>query len=388
MSQTIENLAKAKAALVIDQPFFASLLLGMPMTLDPSVKTMATDGESIRVNPEFSDKLTHSERVFVLAHETMHNVFQHMFRRGARDPKRWNIAGDYIINNELVREKVGAMPANGLHDPKLVEAGDGTTEGVYGLLPESPKDGDKEKSDGSGDGAGYPDIGEAGGPLDDCQDATGDKAELAAKEADMRVKIVQAANAAKMQGKLSAGLERMVKEMTKTRIDWRMVLRRFLSERAKVELSYGRPKRRFLADDIYLPGLTGEKLGTLVFAVDCSGSINETTLAMFTAEMNAIKQDVCPAMVHVLYFDTKVLRQDSFDADTDLIVKPCGGGGTAFSPVFEHIDRENLNPVACVFLTDLCCSDFGPAPSYPVLWASTDDGNPPFGETVLITEEN
>jgi predicted metal-dependent peptidase len=366
------KLAKAKATLILDHPFFASLLLSMPMIIDESVKTMATNGDEVRINPQFVDKLTLPETVFVLAHETMHCVFQHMHRRGDRQHNRWNQAADYIINDTIVNERIGSMPQGCLHNSKLVQQGDGTTEGVYKLLPEV----NEGKSPG-----------DKGGALDDVNDAAQDQATMSQKESEMRVKIVQASNAAKMQGKLSGGMERIVKQFTKSHVDWRAVLRRFLSERAKVEYSYARPKRRFLADDINLPSLSGEKLGSVVVAVDCSGSINEEVLGKFSVEVNAICQDVHPSMIHVVYFDSEVLKQDTYIGDEEIKLKPVGGGGTAFSPVFKHIEDQDLNPIAIVFLTDLECDDFGPAPYAPVLWASTHEGTAPFGEVVLIKEK-
>jgi len=48
------------------------------------------------------------------------------------------------------------------------------------------------------------------------------------------------------------------------------------------------------------------------------------------------------------------------------------------------MEDNDINPVACVFLTDLCCDDFGNAPEFPVLWVSTEKGTAPFGEVVLM----
>jgi predicted metal-dependent peptidase len=364
-------LTKAKAALILDQPFFASLLLNMPIVEDKSVKTLATDGDRILYNPDFMAKLSLPETVFVMAHETMHCVFQHMFRRGTKNHNKYNIAADYVINDLLVKEKIGVMPDGCLLDANLVKAGNYTTEGVYALLPDS------DENKGAGD---------AGGALDDVNDAANDQAGMAQKEAEMKVRVIQAANAAKMSGKLSQGIERLVKNMVATKTDWKSILRRFLSERAKTDLSYAKPKRRFMADDINLPSLIGEKMGGVVVAIDCSGSVDDKLLEVFSNEINKIVSDVIPAMTHVVYFDSKVLRQDSFSPDDSVKISACGGGGTAFSPIFEHIDANDLQPVACIVLTDLQCNDFGSPPGYPVLWASTLEGTAPFGEIVLIKE--
>ena len=353
----------------MDQPFFASLLLGMPVVESKETKTIGTDGEQIVYNPEYINTLTLGETVFVLAHEVMHCVFQHMYRRGQRNEGRWNIAGDYIVNDMLVNERVGIMPKGALHDSNMVKNGKNTTEGVYDLIPDSENN--KEPGDEKG-------------PLDKVTDGGKDPSEIATKEAEMKVKVIQAANAAKMQGKLSAGLARMTKELVKPVADWKYILRRFVTEKAKTDLSYAKPKRRFLAEDIYLPSLNGESLGSIVIAVDCSGSINDHMLNMFSNEIKGIIQDTSPQMVHVVYFDSEVLRQDTFAKDEEFKIEAVGGGGTAFSPIFNYIDEKQLDCVACIVLTDLCCSDFGDAPCYPVLWAATENGNAPFGEITFI----
>lgn len=398
MSKVKSQIAKARAGLIIDQPFFASLLLPMPIYETDQVETFATDGESIIYNPQWAETLTQAETTFVMAHETLHCVFDHMGRRETRSPNRWNQAADYIINDLLVKERIGSMPKGGLLDSSLVLQGKGTAEGVYKLLPES-SEGNKP--------------GKPGGSLDNVMDgkivvspdsksgsggviitvAKLDPSEKQQRSTDRKIRTIQATNAAKMQGKLSANLDRLLSDALKPIVDWREVLRRFVSDRAKVDYSFSRPKRRFLADDLYLPSLTGEKMGILAVAVDCSGSVDKKLLAKFSAEVNAIKQDVHPARIDVVYFDSKVLHTESFEPDEDLVIRACGGGGTNFSPVFQCINAMPDQPVACVFLTDLQCSDFGDAPAYPVLWTVLEGKTPgidaaPFGEVLKVQEND
>jgi predicted metal-dependent peptidase len=144
---------------------------------------------------------------------------------------------------------------------------------------------------------------------------------------------------------------------------------------------------------LILPGLTGEKVGTIAVAVDCSGSIDDKTLDLFSAEIKGIAEDVCPAEIRVSYFDSKILRVESFGPETysSLKLSPIGGGGTAFSPIFEDLEKVETPIVALVVLTDLCCRDYGLAPEFPVLWAAVGatDGDlkaVPFGETLRIEE--
>jgi hypothetical protein len=99
-----ELMGRAKAALILEQPFFASLICSMPLIEDTNgdilqIPTMGTDGKTVWYNPEFTEKLSPDEVKFVLCHEVMHSVYAHMYRRGSRDPRRWNMAGDYVIND-------------------------------------------------------------------------------------------------------------------------------------------------------------------------------------------------------------------------------------------------------------------------------------------------
>lgn len=361
-------LAKARTALVLEHPFIGNVALNLPYIIDYGVKTAATNGKNIRYNPHFVDSLNDEERKFVVAHECLHPMLEHTYRRNGRNHKRWNQAADYVINKLLDDEKIGKMPQGGLLDNNIHQAGGGTTDGIYNILPEPDEDG----NNGHGD------------PLDDCNDGGDTPAEQAQQEAEWKVRVAQAAQAAKMMGKMSAGLERLVGEILKPKVDWRDVLRKFLEKCKSDQRTWSKFNRRFLAQGIYLPSVSGESLGEIAFAVDCSGSITQEVIDQFAAEILSAKEDGNPTKIHVVYFDSEVSHYECYGRDDDLDIKPHGGGGTAFSPVFEYFAEHDINPVACVFLTDLCCNDFGEQPDYPVLWVSTDEGTAPFGEVVLM----
>jgi predicted metal-dependent peptidase len=362
-------LAKARTALVLEHPFIGNVALNMPFVADHSIRTAMTNGREIRYNPHFMDSMGDEERKFVVAHECFHPMLEHNFRRGERQHKRWNKAGDYVINQLLTDENIGKMPQFGLLNPALYKAGNGSTDGIYNLLPDEPDDGS------GGDGT------EA---MDDCADGGGSPAEQAQQAAEWKVRVAQAAQAAKMMGKMSAGLERLVGEVLAPKVDWRDVLRKFVEKCKSDQRSFARPNRRFLSQGLYLPSASGESLGEIAIAVDCSGSIDDRILAQFAGEINAIKEDGNPSCIHVVYFDSEVSHYEKYERDDTLNIRAHGGGGTAFSPVFQYFQEHDIEPIACIFLTDLCCNDFGDAPQYPVLWVSTDEGEAPFGEVVLM----
>ena len=188
-------------------------------------------------------------------------------------------------------------------------------------------------------------------------------------------------------GKLSAGLERFVGELMKPRVNWKDVMQRFLVKQRTDTRTWARPNRRFLSQGMYLPSVSGEALGELCFAIDTSGSIGEDELNQFASEIIKVYQDLSPKKIHVIYFDSVVCHYDCFE-DDEPVIKPHGGGGTAFSPIFRFMQDKDIDPVACVVLTDLCCDDFGDEPAYPVLWVSNTKGDAPWGEIVYMEGVN
>jgi predicted metal-dependent peptidase len=359
-----KRLSKAKTALVLEHPFIGNVAMNMPFKISEDVPTAATNGKQVLFNPDFCADLNDEEMKFLIAHECMHPMMEHNFRRQNRDPRKWNQAADYVINKLLVDEHIGKMPDCGLLSDDIYNAGNGTSDGIYNILPET--------QEGEND------------PLDNCMDGEGSPAEQEQQAAEWKVKVAQAAQAAKMMGKMSAGLERMVESILQPKVHWSDVLQRFIVKHKTDDRSFARPNRRFIQQGMYLPSVTGEALGEMAFAIDCSGSIGQEEIDQYAAEILKVQQDHHPQKLHIIYFDSEVCHYDVYEQGEPPVIKPHGGGGTAFSPVFQYMRDNDINPVACVFLTDLCCNDFGDAPEYPVLWVSTHSDQAPFGEIVMM----
>lgn len=377
----MKRIAKAKTGLILDHPFIGTIALNMPMVLDENIPTACTNGKQVRYNPWFVNELTDEEVTFLVAHECFHPMMEHMYRRNGRDPLKWNMAGDYVINKHLTDDRIGKMIDGGLLSDDIYNAGGGTSDGIYKILP----DGGDGEGPGGGDGIG--------GTGQDIEDATGSNAEQEQEAGEWKVKVAQAAQAAKMCGKLSASMERFANEILNPKVDWREVLARFIEKCKTDERSFARPNRRFIQQGIYLPTKSGEQLGELCFAIDVSGSINQDELDQFAAEMRAVKEDGNPAKIHIVYFHSDIAKYDACNRDEDLPAIGCDEtGGTDFAPIFQYMRDHNIDPVATVVLTDMCCSSYGEQPDCPVLWVSTEDvsryggsyGNPPFGEVVMM----
>ena len=131
--------SRAKINLLLSHPFFGSMATGMPviMTDETSNKwcsTAATDGKFLYFNREWVKSHTLAEIVFVVAHEILHAVYDHLNRRQRRNPEYYNMAGDYVINATLVEGNVGTMPSEGLLSKRYTS--EWTTEAVYDDLLE------------------------------------------------------------------------------------------------------------------------------------------------------------------------------------------------------------------------------------------------------------
>ena len=383
-----KRLIKARTALVLDNPFLGTLALNMPMEIAEWVPTAGTNGRRVYYNPWFLNELSDAQVVFLVAHEVMHPALEHMYRIQGRNGSLWNQAGDYVINQHLTDDGVGEFIDGGCLNKALFDAGDGITDRIYNILDNMPKD-------KSGGGGKYGvDTGSNGGIGDDLQEAEGSHAEKSQEAADWRVKVAQAAQAAKMMGKLTASQERFANEILNPKVDWRDVLRNFVEKAKSDQRSFERPNRRFIQQGMYLPSRSGDVLGEIMFWIDVSGSISSDELNQFAAEMVSVKEEGNPLKIHIGYFHSHTVDNAYVvvGQDEDMPNIGCGEtGGTAFAPMFEFMRANDIDPVATIVLTDLYCSDYGTGPDCPLLWVSNhqhDAGStyasPPFGEVVVM----
>lgn len=110
----------------VKRGFFAQLLMRLNIygSSDPRYQTMCTNGFSIQYHPDFVLSQNDAAVRFVLCHEILHCIGDHMSRRGNRDPLIWNYACDYAINPILNAE----VESGSFEWPKNP---DGTRMGLY-----------------------------------------------------------------------------------------------------------------------------------------------------------------------------------------------------------------------------------------------------------------
>ncbi len=360
------KLIKARSQLVLDAPFFGSLALRLVLVEDCDVLTAYTDGAVLGYNPAFVASLSTGHTKALVAHEVMHLACLHHTRRRDRDPTKWNIAADYAING-ILTEAGFALPEGILLDAQYANR---SAEAIYDLLPES-----LEGQSGPG---GF-------GEVRDATELSPGKNK--AVEAEWKVAVSQAAQQAKAMGNLPGGVKRLVEDVVQAKVDWRELLRHFIEKDTRNDYSWLPPNRRWLSGGVFLPGLHNKEPGQVVIAVDTSGSIDDSLLARFGAEISKLLEDY-DTTVHVVYCDTQVRGSQAFERqDLPLKMEPKGGGGTDFRPVFDWVAKQSPEPCCLAYLTDLECSRYPvETPEYPALWLCTGHvrHNVPFGVVVNI----
>jgi predicted metal-dependent peptidase len=337
---------------------------------DETIPTAAVDQRNqIYINPTWFNTLSVEEVVFVLAHEIGHVIGQHATRRGARQPKKWNIAGDAWINDMLKAADIGT-PIKGC--VQMDGSKDETVDEIYNKLPDDPT--------GDGPGGTGDDIIERGSPLT--------PEEATRIDAETRVEIAQAAQAAKAQGKMPPALAKIIADLIDPGTPWHEILERYMTSYVRGDYSWSRPNRRF-ADIAYLPS-TGKvaEMGEVVIQVDVSGSISKTELAYYNGHMARIIEQCNPERVHVLYVDTGVCKHEVFEQGEEVALEFYSGGGTDMEAGFEFLAKEGIEPEVFVCLTDGYTNfNVDKAPNYPVLWCISSDINAPYGENIHFSLE-
>jgi predicted metal-dependent peptidase len=363
----VTKLDKAKTALVLDQPFFASLLLKYPMVATENVPTAGVDAKGqIYYNPKFIETLTVPQIVYLLAHEVMHRAGMHVIRKGDRDAKTWNDACDAWVNDTLDASGVGEFIQGGVKYPG---AKDKTVDELYEIFQAMKQNGN-DKGGGSGGGSG--------GIGSDLMEGEGDgemtQEEIEQIEAQTKIDVAQAAAAAKTMGKLPAHLQRYADQLIHVKTPWYEILERFMTNKVRNEQTWARPNRRFQSLGLYMPTISSVgSMGEVVIGVDTSGSIGPKELAEFGGHVNRILEQCNPSRVHVVYCDSRVAHVDEYTSDEFPIkLSPHGGGGTDMREIFNYVEQHAIEPEAIIVLTD----NYTPFPDreiFPTVWASTTE---------------
>lgn len=369
-------LEKARAFIVLDYPFFATIMLKHPMVARFDIPTLAVSAKgTIYYNPAFVAQQSTEQIVWAICHEVLHYASGHAIRRGQRDHKKWNYAGDMWINDTLNDSGVGQKIPGCVDVPG---SKDRTVEDIYASFP--PDDPDGPDGDGPNNGNN---TGQGNDPLqgdiesdDNLSDS--DKAEI---DGNRKIEISEAAQVAKMKGKLPGVLQKFAEDTVQSKTPWYDILERYMTERCAVDQSWARPNRRY-APDFYLPSIAdGAQMGEVVIQVDISGSVSRQEIRHYNGHMKRIVEQCRPSKVHVIYTDTAVQTHEVFDKPEDVEIQFYSGGGTDMCAGFEYIADKGIEPEVVVTLTD-GYTPFPESTDVPSIWCISSHEESPVGVNI------
>ena len=394
--QAREKLVTARIGLLLRHSFFGNLATRMQLiNADLWCSTAATDGLKFYYNSRFIMMLKPKEVEFLVGHEVLHVVYDHMGRRGTRDPEIWNIADDYAVNADLKRHKVGEFiktvpclyeqkydgkAAEEIYDDLMKNVQKISIEDLVDQMIDDHMD---DEGDGDGDQEGE---GSKKGKRPSMSPEERERVRQEVKQA-----IINAASSAEA-GSLPLGVERLIKQHTNPVMPWRELIQTNLTSAIRTDYSWMRPSRRGWHMDAIMPGMNpGEEID-VVIAIDMSGSISNSQAQAFLGEIGGMMNSFDGYKVHVFCFDTETYNPKDFSSENmDLIdeYEPMGGGGTDFDCIFTYLkDIGNVPKRLIVFTDGYPYGSWGDADYCDTTWVIHGDKNPnpPFGTYAIYDE--
>lgn len=382
-AQIEDKLIKARVKMLLTAPFFGNLATRLHF-IDATewCPTAATDGRNFYYNRNFVDALTDGELIFLMGHEVLHCVYDHVNPDyvNNRDRQMLNVAQDYVINYDLVEARIGDMIR--LVDICYNPAYQGhTADELYDILFKQAQDEGRvfeqstldmhldNEGQGEGEGEGDGSEGNRDGTKGPIQYS---KEELEQIRNDMQSAVMQSAKVSGA-GNLPGGVRRLLNSLLNPQLDWRELLAMQIQSVVKSDYTWMRPSRKAQSADMYMPGMDREDTIDLAVAIDTSGSISEHMLRDFLSEIHGIMSQYNDFTLRMWCFDTDVHNPQKFSADisADLLEYDIkGGGGTEFDCNWTYMKDEGIVPKKFVMFTD----------GYP--WQSWGDEN--YCDTLFI----
>lgn len=368
--EVLDRIITARVGLLLRHPFFGNMATRLRITAaDEFIPTAAVDGRNLFFNTQFFNAMDNKEIEFVIAHEILHMVFDHLTRREDRNPYLYNVACDYIVNNMLVRDRIGTKP-------KLVDCFqdfkyDGwTSEEVYDDLFENAEKIDIDQLGEMLDE--HFEWGEGPGNDDDADGDTSGKSKVMSEADKQRIKdeIKEAMMAAAQSagaGNTPGEIQRLIKELTEPKMNWRQLLRQQIQSTIKSDYTFIRPSRKGWHTGAILPGMNFEETIDLCVAIDMSGSIGNDQAKDFLSEVKGIMDEYKDYKITVWCFDTKVYNEQEFSADTGDDINEyqvMGGGGTDFMVNWTYMKDQDIQPKKFLMFTDGYAWDSWGDPDY------------------------
>ncbi len=351
----VDKIIVARIGLLLRHPFFGNMATRLKIS-DASdwCTTAATDGRHLFYSRPFFEKLTAKQVEFVVAHEILHNVFDHLSRAESRNKQIWNAAIDYCVNGQLFRDKIGDGNFKDIkifHDTKHYGK---SAEQIYDEIFEEMDEKElqalgqalDEHIDWEGDGSGNGQKGQ-GRPQYS-------KEELKKIRDEIREAAVSAAQAAGA-GNTPAEIQRLIRELTEPKMNWRQILRQQIQSTIRNDYTFARPSRKGWHTGAILPGMNFDETIDIAVSIDMSGSISDAQAKDFLTEIKGIMDEYKDYNIKVWCFDTRVYNEQDFDGygSNDITeYEPMGGGGTEFMCNWDYMKEHDINPKKLIMFTD------------------------------------
>jgi len=358
--EVLDRIIIARVGLLLRHPFFGNMATRLRIqAADEWLGTAAVDGRNLYFNTQFFNAMNNKEIEFVIAHEILHCVFDHLGRRDERNPMLYNIAADYIVNNLLVRDRIGTIPSIVSCYQDFKYEGWSSEEVYDELFEEAKKNGEEylkqlgemldEHLDLEGDGSEEGNNGKDGKGRPKYSKAEMDQIRDEVKEA--MINASQTAGA----GNTPAGVARMIKELTEPKMNWRELIRQQIQSTIKSDFTFSRPSRKGWHTGAILPGMDFQDTIDLCICIDMSGSIGNSQAADFLGEIQGIMEEFKDYKIKLWCFDTKVYNEQDFSADNgeNLVdYEILGGGGTDFMVNWTYMKENDIQPKKFLMFTD------------------------------------
>ena len=360
----------ARVGLLLRHPFFGNMATRMRVkSCDDWCPTAATDGRNLYYNTQFFNMLSNKQIEFVIAHEILHCVFDHIERREDRDARVYNIACDYLVNNLLVRDNIGervdqipifqdfkydGWSSEEVYDDIKDTYDDQELEALGQLLDEHidwEKDGD-EGEEGNQGNASSGDGDKKGKGKSKRPKYT--KEELKKIRDEIKESMITSAQSAGA-GNTPGEIARMIKELTEPKMNWRELLRQQIQSTIKSDFTFSRPARKGWHTGAVLPGMNFMDTIDICIGIDMSGSIGNSQAQDFLGEVKGIMDEYKDYKIKLWCFDTQVYNEEDFSADggKDLLdYEILGGGGTDFEANWEYMKFNDIQPKKFIMFTD------------------------------------
>ena len=371
--EVYDRIIVARVGLLLRHPFFGNMATRLRiLAADDWLPTAAVDGRNLYYNTQFFNAMDNKEIEFVVAHEILHMVFDHLGRREDRNPMLYNIAADYKVNNLLVRDRIGTTPSivDCFQDFKYDAD---TSEEIYDKLFEDAKQAGKElqklleeleqegemldehlDAEGEGDGEEGEEEKDSNGNGVSKKPAKYSKEELKKIKDEIKEGMLSAAQAAGA-GNTPGEIARMIKELTEPKMSWRELLRQQIQSTIRSDYTFTRPSRKGWHTGAILPGMDFDETIDIAVALDMSGSIGDKQARDFLSEIKGIMDEYKDYKIKLWCFDTKVYNEQDFSADggEDLLdYEIFGGGGTDFDANWNYMKEQDYVPKKFIMFTD------------------------------------